>query len=132
LRFFWRWGIKGHQQRKVIIMSKSKYTPEMVAAIEAAAEKYGALDLKICVALSETPLFAEAEVTGRGIVAKARTMGIEYKKKVRLTKTGAPVIRKDEIVVKIETVLGVSGLDSLSKAEKPALHKLLEAITEKA
>ena len=113
-------------------MAKSKYTPEMVAAIEAAAEKYGALDLKICVALSETPLFADAEVTGRGIVAKARTMGIEYRKKVRTTKTGAPVIRKDEIVVKIEDALGVSGLDSLSKAEKPALHKLLQAITENA
>ena len=49
-----------------------------------------------------------------------------------MTKTGQPVIRKDEIVVKIETVLGVEGLDSLSKAEKPALHKLLQAITENA
>jgi len=130
LAFFLALGYKGSSTKKGNHMSKSKYTPEMVAAIEAAAQKYGALDLKICVALSETPLFADAEVTGRGIIAKARTMGIEYKKKVRLTKTGQPVIRKDEIVIKIEEALGVEGLDSLSKAEKPALQILLNALTE--
>ena len=59
-------------------------------------------------------------------------MGLPYNKQKRLTKTGQPVIRKDEIVVKIEKALGVGGLDSLSKAEKPALHKLLQAITENA
>jgi hypothetical protein len=110
----------------------SKYTPEMVAAIGAACDEHGSLDLAICTELAEQPLFADAGITARGIVAKARTMGLRYTKKERTTKTGAPVIRKDEIVVKIENVLGVSGLDSLSKAEKPALHKLLQAITENA
>ena len=111
----------------------SKYTPEMVAMIEqAAADHGGSLNLELCNELATMPLFYDADISARGIVAKARTLGLPYEVKKRVTKTGLPIIRKDEIVVKIETVLGVSGLDSLSKAEKPALRKLLEAITEKA
>lgn len=110
----------------------SKYTPEMVAVIERVADEHGSLNLDLCVEIASQPLFEQAGITGRGIIAKARTMGINYTRKPRLTKTGQPVIRKDEIVVKIETALGVEGLDSLSKAEKPALHKLLQAITENA
>jgi hypothetical protein len=133
LRFFWRWGIKGHQQRKVIIMAKSsKYSDAMVAAIEAAAKQAGALNLDLCVELAATPMFEDAGITARGIIAKARTMGLPYQKVKRLTKTGQPVIRKDEIVVKIEDRLGVNGLDSLSKAEKPALLKLYSALKEMA
>ena len=110
----------------------SKYTPEMVAVIERVADEHGSLNLGLCADISALPMFVDAGITARGIVAKARTMGLPYDKVKRLTKTGQPVIRKDEIVVKIETVLGVEGLDSLSKAEKPALHKLLQAITENA
>jgi hypothetical protein len=110
----------------------SKYTPEMVAQIERVADEHGSLNLALCADISALPLFVEAGITARGIVAKARTMGLPYEKVKRMTKTGQPVIRKDEIVVKIETALGVEGLDSLSKAEKPALHKLLQAITENA
>jgi hypothetical protein len=110
----------------------SKYTPEMVSAIEACAAKNGELNLSRCVELAAMPLFADANITARGIVAKARTMGIAYEKVKRVTKAGQPVIRKDEIVIKIEEALGVEGLDSLSKAEKPALHKLLNALTENA
>ena len=111
---------------------KSKYTPEMVAAIEAAASQAGALNLDLCVELAATPMFEDAGITARGIIAKARTMGLPYQKVKRLTKTGQPVIRKDEIVVKIEERLGVDGLDSLSKAEKPALLKLYSALKEMA
>ena len=110
----------------------SKYTPEMVAQIERVADEHGSLNLELCTSLASQDMFVAAGITARGIVAKARTMGLPYDKVKRLTKTGQPVIRKDEIVVKIENVLGVEGLDSLSKAEKPALHKLLQAITENA
>ena len=110
----------------------SKYTPEMVAQIERVADEHGSLNLELCTSLASQDMFVSAGITARGIVAKARTMGLPYDKVKRLTKTGQPVIRKDEIVVKIENVLGVEGLDSLSKAEKPALHKLLQAITENA
>ena len=130
LAFFLASGYKGSSTKKGNQMAKSsKYTPEMVAAIEAACVEHGSLNLDICVELSNSTLFSDADISARGIVAKARTMGIEYKKKVRLTKAGQPVIRKDEIVVKIEKALCIDGLDSLSKAEKPALRKLLEALT---
>ena len=133
LAFFLALGYKGSSTKKGNQMAKSsKYTPEMVAAIAAACNEHGALDLGICTELADEPMFADAGITPRGIIAKARTMGLRYAKKQRLTKTGQPVIRKDEIVVKIETALGVEGLDSLSKAEKPALQKLLIAITENA
>jgi hypothetical protein len=104
----------------------------MVAAIEAAAKQAGALNLDLCVELAATPMFEDAGITARGIIAKARTMGLPYQKVKRLAKTGQPVIRKDEIVVKIEDRLGVDGLDSLSKAEKPALLKLYSALKEMA
>ena len=133
LAFFLALGYKGSSTKKGNHMAKSsKYSDAMVAAIEAAASQAGALNLQICNSLAAQPMFVDAGITGRGIVAKARTMGLPYEKVKRMTKTGQPVIRKDEIVVKIETVLGVEGLDSLSKAEKPALHKLLQAITENA
>jgi hypothetical protein len=133
LAFFLASGYKGSSTKKGNHMAKSsKYTPEMVAIIEDAAATHGSLNLELCNELATMPVFADAGITPRGIIAKVRTMGIDYTRKQRVTKTGAPVIRKDEIVVKIENVLGVSGLDSLSKAEKPALHKLLQAITENA
>ena len=133
LAFFLALGYKGSSTKKGNHMSKSsKYTPEMVAVIERVADEHGSLNLELCNELAAMPMFRDAEITARGIIAKARTMGVSYAKKQRLTKAGQPVIRKDEIVVKIENVLGVEGLDSLSKAEKPALQKLLIAITENA
>jgi len=133
LAFFLASGYKGSSTKKGTEMAKSsKYTPEMVAMIEQAAAHHGSLNLELCNELATMPLFRDAEITARGIIAKARTMGISYAKKQRLTKAGQPVIRKDEIVVKIQSALGVSGLDSLSKAEKPALQKLLAAITADA
>jgi hypothetical protein len=133
LAFFLASGYKGSSTKKGTKMAKSsKYTPEMVTAIGAACDEHGSLDLAICTELAKQPLFADADISARGIVAKARTMGLPYEKAQRVTKTGAPIIRKDEIVVKIEDALGVSGLTSLSKAEKPALRKLLQAITENA
>jgi hypothetical protein len=131
LAFFLASGYKGSSTKKGNHMAKSKYTPEMVSAIMGAAD-VGPLNLEVCTMLAAQPLFADADISARGIVAKARTMGLPYEKAQRVTKTGAPIIRKDEIVVKIEDALGVSGLTSLSKAEKPALRKLLQAITENA
>ena len=133
LAFFLASGYKGSSTKKGNHMSKSsKYTPEMVAVIERVADEHGSLNLELCNELAAMPMFRDAEITARGIIAKARTMGVSYAKKQRLTKAGQPVIRKDEIVVKIQSALGVTGLSSLSKAEKPALQILLNALTEDA
>ena len=103
----------------------SKYTEAMVARLAAEAEN-GPLNLASLTVLAEDPLFSKAGVTARGLVAKARTMGLPYAKVERVTKTGETVVRKDELVAKLEAATGLDGLDSLAKAEKNALRKLVE------
>jgi hypothetical protein len=106
----------------------AKYTPEMVAMIAAIPAP---LNLAKCVELAANELFVEAGISARGIVAKARTMGVAYEKQTKVTKTGEPVARKDELVHEIEKAMGLTGLDSLAKAEKPALRSLLTALQER-
>jgi hypothetical protein len=103
----------------------SKYTEEMVSAIEGAAS-VGPLNLEVCTMLAEQPIFAEAGITARGIVAKARTLGLPYQKVVRTTKDGRSIVRKDEMVTRLEEVTGLSGLDGLEKANKEALRRLVD------
>ena len=63
----------------------------------------------------------------RSIIASAVRSGIEYEKKVRVGKTGAPVSSKADLVEKIAEKLGktVSDLEGLEKANKTALQALL-------
>jgi hypothetical protein len=103
----------------------SKYSEEMVNIIEEAAE-FGPLNLDRCVALSEMPIFADAGVTARGIIAKARTLGVPYQKVVRTTKDGRSIMRKDELVTRIESATGLTDLDDLSKAGKETLRRLAD------
>jgi hypothetical protein len=106
----------------------SKYTEAMVARLTAESAK-GNLNLATLTMLAEDPLFSNAGVTARGLVAKARTLGLPYDKVERVTKTGEAVVRKDELVAKLEAAMGLDGLDSLAKAEKSALRKLVDALT---
>ena len=53
-------------------------------------------------------------------------MGV-YKAQARMTKTGAPVIRKEEIVAQIQEQVGIE-VPTLSKATKQDLQKLLAAL----
>jgi len=101
----------------------SKYNEAMVARLSEVAAN-GALSLAVLTDLATEPLFKE--VTARGLVAKARSMGLPYNKVERVTKTGEPVVRKDELVSRLEAATGLDGLDSLAKAEKGALRKLVE------
>ena len=103
----------------------SKYTEEMVNIIEEAVE-FGPLNLQRCEELAKMSLFADAGVTARGIVAKARTLGLPYQKVVRTTKDGRSIVRKDEMVTRLEEVTGLSGLDGLEKANKEALRRLVD------
>ena len=59
----------------------------------------------------------------RSIVAKLVREGV-YVAAQRVTKTGAPVVRKSEIVSQIQDALGVE-LATLEKASKADLEKLL-------
>ena len=68
-------------------------------------------------------LASEFNKTTRSIVAKLVREGV-YVAAPRVTKTGAPVIRKSEIVSQIQDALGVE-LATLEKASKADLEKLL-------
>ena len=111
--------------------SASKYTEAMVARLSVEAAN-GPLNLERLTALAADPLFSNAGITARGLVAKARTMGLAYEKVERVSKTGEPVVRKDELVDMLEKATGLTGLDSLAKAEKPALRKLVDFLNVNA
>ena len=103
----------------------SKYSPEMVARIQAFAQE-NVLNLESLTRLAAEPMFVKADVSARGLIAKVRTMGLEYEAKPKVSKDGSPVARKDDLVVRIEKATGLTGLDSLAKADKQALRKLTE------
>lgn len=96
------------------------YTDEMVDAIVA---EYEAAPVRDTVdALAER--FGK---TPRSIIAKLSTLGI-YKAPARVTKTGAPVVKKEALVAEINNKLGVE-LPSLVKANKQDLEALFAALS---
>ena len=88
------------------IVSVAEAAPER-ATVDALAEKFG-----------KTP---------RSIIAKLSTLGI-YKAPARVTKTGAPVVKKEALVAEINNKLGVE-LPSLVKANKQDLEALFAALS---
>ena len=97
------------------------YTDEMVDAMVA---EYTANPTKDTV----VSLSREFNKTTRSIVAKLVREGV-YVAQPRTTKTGAPVVRKSEIVADIQTELGATaGFPSLEKASKADLQNLLALI----
>ena len=107
----------------------AKYSPAMVAAIQSAFDAKGFMDAASCDAVLKTEAFAGSEITQRGVIAKVRSMQLKYVKAEKVTKTGEPVATKEAIVSEIESLLGVTGLASLAKAEKPALRILLSCVS---
>lgn len=84
---------------------------------------------------AEAPLnMAKAEVIAaqfdlkpRSVIASAVRNKIEYTKKTRVSKTGNPVVSKEELVARIAVKYGfdVSKLEGLEKANKSALEVLV-------
>lgn len=103
-------------------------TRELVSAYTAAvAEGKGYDELKTEVV--ET--FAEKFGKGaKSIVAKLTREGV-YRKKEYVSKTGEKPVKKDSVADKIGEVLNLSDgeTDSLAKANKTALAKILAALT---
>ena len=92
------------------------YTDEMVDAMVADYQDNPTKD-------TVAKLASEFNKTTRSIVAKLVREGV-YVAAPRVTKTGAPVIRKSELVSQIQDALGVE-LATLEKASKADLEKLL-------
>ena len=95
------------------------YTDEMVDAMVA---DYTGNPTKETVAT----LAKEFNKSTRSIVAKLVREGV-YVAQVRVTKTGAPVVRKAEIVAQIQDALGAE-FTTLEKASKADLEKLLAMV----
>ena len=106
----------------------SKYSPGMVARIEAVAKEHGALNLELATKIAGEPDFVAAGITPRGVVMKCQSLGVPYEKVERLTKAGEPVMQKADMAQAVAELLGVDELDSLAKAEKGDLRKLLDAV----
>ena len=97
------------------------YTDEMVEAMVADYQDNPTKD-------TVTTLASEFNKSTRSIVAKLVREGV-YIAAPRVTKTGAPVIRKSEIVAQIQDALGVE-FSTLEKASKADLERLLAAVGE--
>jgi len=95
------------------------YTEEMTAQLVAA---YEAEPTESTI----EQFVAKFDKPKRSIIAKLSREGV-YVAKVRATKTGAPIVRKAEIVAKIQNAVGRE-LPSLEKASKQDLESLLEAV----
>ena len=83
--------------------------------------------------LQGVPVETIAENLGksvRSIIAKLSREGV-YKKKEYVTKNGEATISKEELADKIGTLCGLSEgeIDSLTKANKTALQKLLQKVS---
>lgn len=67
--------------------------------------------------------------SARSIIAKLSRMGI-YKKAEYVSKTGATPVKKESLADKIAAVVGLNeaDADSLTKANKTALAKILEKL----
>jgi hypothetical protein len=96
------------------------YTDEMVEAMVADYQDNPTKD-------TVTKWSNEYNKSTRSIVAKLVREGV-YVAAPRVTKTGAPVIRKSEIVAQIQDALGVE-LSTLEKASKADLERLLAAVS---
>lgn len=67
--------------------------------------------------------------TTKSIIAKLSREGI-YQKAERVTKTGEPIIKKDSLANELEMLCGLTEAeaDSLTKANKTALRKILDIV----
>ena len=94
------------QEAEMVEVYKANPTKETVAAF---AEKFGK--------------------TTRSVIAKLSRSGV-YEKAKPVTKTGEPVVAKDETANAIGAVLGLSEgeVTSLAKANKTALQKVFAAL----
>ena len=106
--------------------SAVNYTEDMVASM---TEQYEAEPTMATV----EALAAQFSKPKRSIISKLSNIGIYVPASKGKTKTGAPVVRKDDLVEQIQNALGTHlSLPSLSKATKNDLHTLLAIIETNA
>lgn len=100
----------------------TNYTQEMIDNI---VSTYEANPVRATV----DALAAEFDKTPRSVIAKLSALGV-YVKPTPVTKTGAPVVRKSEIIAQIQDALG-GEFPSLEKASKADLEALLAVVVSR-
>ena len=104
---------------KTAANTERNYSDEMVARM---MEVYSATPTRE----TAEELAVEFEKPVRSVIAKLSNLGI-YKAQARVTKSGAPVVRKEDIVAQIQATVGVE-VPTLAKATKQDLMTLLSAL----
>ena len=102
------------------VTKAANYTDEMVDAMVADYQDSPSKD-------TVAKLAKEFNKSTRSIVAKLVREGV-YVAAPRVTKAGAPVVRKSELVAQVQELLGVE-MPTLEKASKQDLESLLCSIT---
>lgn len=107
----------------------SDYTADMVSAIRKAEP----LTFEAAVALSERDDFIAAGKSHRSVIAKAKSLGIEYQAKQKAPAKGRGVT-KAQVVEAIEMQLRVpaGSLEGLEGSKMASLDALLGRLTEVA
>ena len=99
---------------------QKNYTDEMVVSM---VEQYTATPTRATV----DALAMEFGKSARSVIAKLSREGV-YVAQKPTTKSGAPIVKKSELVEQIEGHLGIS-VPSLAKATKTDLDSLVQSLT---
>ena len=104
-------------------MSKSlpNYTPEMLAVIA----QYDSFDKDVAIDIAE-----RIGKSPRSVIAKIKSMGLDYTVQRPVRKDGSAIARKADTVAEIARALSmdVADLEGLTKAPRNALMALLREI----
>lgn len=105
-------------------MASKNYTDEMVSQMVENYQEQPSMD-------TVHELAQAFGKTSRSIIAKLSREGV-YKAQPRTTKTGEPVVRKDELVAEMATILGIDEamIASVAKATKADLKNLVARLSE--
>ena len=106
-------------RRPIMADAKKNYSDEIVAQM---TEQYVANPTRETV----DALAQEFGKTVRSVIAKLSREGV-YVAQPKVTKTGEPVVRKQELVAMLEAHFSVA-MPSLVKASKADLQRLIDAI----
>ena len=101
--------------------TQPNYTPAMVAVIE----EYDRFDKAVAIEIAD-----KIRKSPRSVIAKIKSMGLDYTVQRPVRKDGLPISRKIDTVLAIAKALDMDplDLDGLTKAPKSALEALLREI----
>ena len=101
--------------------TQPNYTPAMVAVIE----EYDRFDKAVAIEIAD-----KIGKSPRSVIAKIKSMGLDYTVQRPVRKDGLPISRKIDTVLAIAKALDMDplDLDGLTKAPKSALEALLREI----